>query len=153
MKLVSGDGQTFEMRILGYQFPHLKTEPYDANWLMIAGDVTHPNGAWQFCDPCLLTYEAERLASWIDAVAAGEPLPMRCGFLEPHLEFRAVGGLQQPVLRVYFELAARPEWAPSQRVRNDDGVWVEFPLRELDLRSIARHWREQLRAYPQRAPQ
>ena len=37
MKLANGDGQQFEMRILQYQFPHLETEDYDSNWLIIAG--------------------------------------------------------------------------------------------------------------------
>ena len=111
----------------------------------------HPKGSWQFSDPCLLTYEAERLASWIDSVAEGEPLPTTCGFIEPTLEFCAAG-FQQPVLRVYFELEARPKWSPRKRARDDDGVWVEFPLGELDLRSIARQWREELHSYPQRAP-
>ena len=152
MKLASSDGQTFEMRILGYQFPHLETELYDSNWLIIAGEVMHPKGSWQFNDPCLLTYEAERLASWIDLVAEGEPPPTSCGFVEPNLEFRAVGSVQQPVLRAYFRLEARPKWAPRKRARDGDELWVEFPLGELDLRSIARQWREELRSYPQRAP-
>jgi hypothetical protein len=82
MKLASSDGQTFEMRILGYQFPHLETELHDSNWLIIAGEVTHPKGSWQFKAPCLLTYEAERLASWIDLVAEGEQLPTSCSFLD-----------------------------------------------------------------------
>ena len=152
MKLASSDGQTFEMRILGYQFPHLETELYDSNWLIIAGEVMHPKGSWQFIDPCLLTYEAERLASWIDSVVEGGPLPTTCGFIEPNLEFHAVGGVHQPVFRVYFEAEARPKWAPRKRARDGDELWVEFPLGALDLRLIARQWREELRSYPQRAP-
>jgi hypothetical protein len=142
MKLASSDGQTFEMRVLGYQFPTGRVEDWRTDWLTIAGEVMHPKGSWQFKAPCLLTYEAERLASWIDLVAEGEPLPTSCSFLEPNLEFRAVGSVQQPVLRVYFRLEARPEWARRNPAWHGDKIWVEFPLGELDLRSIARQWRE-----------
>jgi hypothetical protein len=45
MKLASKDGQKFEMRIAGYQFPHLETADYDSNWLIIAGEVIHPKGS------------------------------------------------------------------------------------------------------------
>jgi len=150
MKLASKDGQLFEMRILQYQFPHKETEDYDSNWLIIAGDVIHPRGSWHFSDPCLLTYEAERLASWMDAVSGGKALPATCSFIEPNLEFRAIFGAQ-PVLRVYFRLEARPKWASNKFAEKED-IWVEFPLDELDLRSTAREWRGELSAYPQRAP-
>jgi len=151
MKLARKDGQIFDMRILGYQFPHKETEEYDSNWLIIAGEVMHSRGSWHFSDPCLLTYEAERLASWMDAVAEGRLLQTICGFIEPNLEFRAVLGAQQPVLRVYFRLEARPKWAPANCASKED-LWVEFPLEELDLRSIAQQWRRELSVYPQRAP-
>ena len=45
MKLASKDGQSFEMRILQYQFPHLETEEYDSNGLIVAGDIIHPKGS------------------------------------------------------------------------------------------------------------
>jgi hypothetical protein len=150
MKLASQDGQIFEMRILGYEFPHLETKDYASNWLVIAGEVTHPKGAWHFSAPCLLTNEAERLASWMDSLAEGKPLRSLCSFVEPNLEFRAVLGVQRPVLGVYFRLEARPKWAPTGAGNQD--LWVEFLLDELDLRTIAQQWREELSAYPQRAP-
>jgi hypothetical protein len=37
MKLSSRSGQMFDIRILGYQFPHKETQDYDSNWLMISG--------------------------------------------------------------------------------------------------------------------
>jgi hypothetical protein len=155
MKLASKDGQAFEMRILQYQFPHREFEDYDSNWLMMGCEVVHPRGAWQFRDPCLLTQEGERLAIWMDAVAEGKPLPTHhqkgrpsqtCDFIEPNLEFEAIFGVQRPVLRVYFKLEARPKWKQTGK------IWVEFPLEELDLRSTAQQWREELSAYPPRAP-
>jgi hypothetical protein len=144
MRLESKEGHVFEMRIVGYQFPHLETADYDSNWLFIAGEVVHPKGTWQFSDPCLLTYEVARLASWIDSIAERPPLSTTCDFIEPNLPG------DHPVLGVYFELEARPAWASRQAA--DGELWVEFPLNDLDLRLIARELRSALSAYPQRAP-
>ena len=126
---------------------------------MMGCEVVHPRAAWQFRDPCLLTQEGEELAIWMDAVAEGKPLPTHmkdaiaegrphqtCSFIEPNLEFEAILGVQRPVLRVHFKLEARPKWAKTGQ------IWVEFPLEELDMRSTARQWREELSAYPPRAP-
>jgi hypothetical protein len=118
---------------------------------MISGEVVHPRGAWRFSDPCLLTYEAERLASWLEIVANGEPLPTTCGFIEPNLEFRAVAYGQHGTLQVHFRLEARPDWALSSSAEKHE-LWVEFPFDELDLRALAREWRKELDAFPQRAP-
>jgi hypothetical protein len=149
MKLASKDGQIFEMRIAGYQFPHLETADYDSNWLVIAGEVIHPTGSWHFSDPCLLTYEGKRLASWMESIAEGAPVQTSCDFIEPSLQFRAVLGIDRPVLRVYFRLGARPKWVPKRAPKDD--LWVEFPVEEVDLRSTARQWRAELSAFPQRA--
>ena len=150
MKLAGRDGQSLELRILGYQFPHLETEEYDSNWLVVAGKVTHSRGSWQFTNPCLLTYEAERLASWMDRIADANLPCDTCGFIEPNLEFRALLSIDRPVLRVYFDLEARPSWASSVCAGTED-LWVEFPIEELDLKSATRQWRTELTTYPQRA--
>jgi len=150
MKLASRDGQSLELRILGYEFPHLEAAEYDSNWLVVAGEVRHPKGSWRFTHPCLLTYEVARLASWMDAVADANQWSDDCGFTEPNLEFRMLVSLKQPVLRVYFDLEARPAWAAS-RTAGEEDLWVEFPMRELDLKSAAQHLRAALAAYPQRA--
>jgi hypothetical protein len=145
MQLASRDGQSLDLRILGYQFPHLETQQYDSNWLIVSGNVTGPIGSWQFSDPCLLTYEAERLASWMDAVADGNRPSYTCHFIEPCLEFRALLRIDRPVLRVCFDHKARPPSASGEH------VWVEFPIEELDLKLAARQWRAELAKYPQRA--
>ena len=150
MKLASTDGQSLELTILGYQFPHLETKEYDSNWLIVAGSVIHPRGSWQFADPCLLTYEAEWLAAWMDALAEGSPPAATIGFIEPNLAFGVGFNTKGPLLRVYFELEARPSWESSAPAGEKD-IWVEFPIEELDLRSAARQWRAELAAYPQRA--
>jgi hypothetical protein len=147
MKFASKDRRSLvELQILGYQFPHLETEEYDSNWLIVAGNVMHQSGSWQFTNPCLLTYEAEELASWIDLVADTELPSGSCAFIEPNLEFRTLLNVDRPVLRVYFDLEARPSWATKV-----EEIFVEFAIDDLNLRSIAQQWRTELSAYPQRA--
>jgi hypothetical protein len=151
MKLVGKDGQSLELRILGYQFPHLATAPYDSNWLIVAGDVKHARGSWQFTDPCLLTYEAAELASWINSLADAGRLSGICDFIEPSLEFRALIEMDRSVLRVTFDYQALPSWA-SDQTGAEEPMWIDFPIEELDLRLAALQWRAELAAYPQRTP-
>ena len=73
----------------------------------------------------------------MDSVARGQPPSTYCSFIEPTLEIQVVLGGRRPVLRVYFELEARPAWAYSNYAGKKD-LWVEVPLEELDLRSTAR---------------
>ena len=86
----------------------------------------------------------------MDAVADANPRSNTCGFTEPNLEFRTLLSIKRPVLRVYFDLEARPSWASNGSAGKED-IWIEFPIEELDLRSAARHWRAELSAFPQRA--
>src|SRR6185312_7650655 len=101
MQLRGVDGQSVELHIVGYQFPHLATVEYDSNWLRIEGQVHHPRGQWSFQDPCLLTYEVSRLADWLDALAQEKPDSDQIDFTEPNLSFRIVGSAAFVLLRVY----------------------------------------------------
>jgi hypothetical protein len=151
MKLSGSDGQSVALSVVRYEFPEIRTEEYDSNWLVIAGEITHLRGTWSFCDPCLLNYEALDLASWLESLASGMTLPSICSFIEPELEFHAVQDEGQPTLRVYFEFGSRPSWAPFPNVRKGD-LRIEIPFNEIDFRTAAAAWREELKAYPLRAP-
>jgi len=150
MFLVGPNG-SFHLTILGYQFPHLATEPYDSNWLQVRVEVTHPRGSWNASDPALLTYEAASLAAWLEAVAAGSPAEPECSFLEPCVWFElrdGAGGGR--VVRAYFQREFRPPWA---RGREDDEAAVEVPADPATLRGAASALRAQLREFPQRTAQ
>ena len=150
MRLETEDGQSLELRILGYQYPDLETEEYDSNWLNVEGKVAHPRGNWKFRDPCLLTYEASRLADWLDSLARGTLSSEEVSFIEPNISFRSVESPEGGSLRVYFELEARPPWAPSDVVE-DEQCSIDFRLSEFELRRAAASLRDQLTNYPQRA--
>ena len=149
MRLCGPDGQSVELRVVGYQFPDLAEAEYDSNWLRIEGNVIHPRGQWSFRDPCLLTYEVSRLADWLDAVARNDPSADEIGFIEPNLSFRVIRSDASTLLCVYFELESRPTWAEARAAGAND-IWVQFPVDELALRQAARSLRQQLTAYPQR---
>jgi hypothetical protein len=152
MYLVSSNGSSFALTIVGYQFPHLAQEEYDSNWLNIHIDVATPEHSWSATDPCLLTYEVARLAEWLEAIDQGKPVEYEIGFTEPCLWFRLAKTKLRGIvksLRVHFELELRPEWARSEQMRKRD-LFVEFPISEIDLQQAASALRTQLSDYPQR---
>jgi hypothetical protein len=145
VKLAVGD-IAFELQIVGYQFPDEATAGYDSNWLLIEGAVHHPRGAWRFHDASLLTYEVAKLADWLEATAEGtEPEPW-CAFVEPNLSFEIVGDGVDRAIRLFFAIEALPPWA-----KRGEEVYIDFPLRELDLLAAVASLRRQLLEFPQRA--
>ena len=146
MRLAANANIAVELRILGYQFPDNHTAEYDCNWLVIEGQAWHPRGNWSFRDPCLLTYEAARLADWLDSVAAKSVSNEHLGFIEPNLSFDVVVAKAGRKLQVTFALESLPPWASQE-----EAVFLEFPIEELNLAEAISEWREQLMQFPQRA--
>lgn len=146
---------SFHIRVLGYQHPDAAGEPYDANWLSIQVEAAGPDGAWTGTDSCLLTYEAVRLAGWLEAVGEGRDAPRAISFLEPVLLFRLVEPAGVKTLRVHFGNLINPSWRaldpdPARAAASPD-LWLDFPLGETDLRAAAAELRQELRRYPNRA--
>jgi hypothetical protein len=145
-------GASLKLSVLGYQYPDAEREGYDANWLLIHIDAAGPHGTWTASDPALLTYEAERLADWLEQVQAGKEQVPALSFLEPVLLFRLVKDVDGGrALRIYFEEFLRPPWAASTGEGSRQDLWLEFPLEDVDLAAAAKDLREQLRRYPRRA--
>lgn len=150
MRLVSPNGSSFGLTILGYQYPQTTDQYYDSNWLVIQVDVVHPRGAWSVKEHCLLTFEISRLAQWLEEVQADTNSSSVCGFTEPHLLLeieKSDKGTR--ILRIYFELQLRPPWAYSRRA-GQENLWVEFPCEDIDLQVAANDLRLELQQYPQR---
>lgn len=144
---------SFQLIVLGYQHPDAAGEPYDANWLTIQVNAASPEGAWTGTDSCLLTYEAARLADWLEAVSAGKEPARAISFLEPVLLFRLVSGDDERVLRVHFGNLINPSWRnlETRSPEASPDLWLDFPLSEVDLASAAHELRQQIRRYPSRA--
>jgi len=82
MELLSADGDFVALTIDGYQFPDVSgsgTHDWDANWLRVAGRVKSGDSEWAFRDPCLTTWEARELSSWLHCVADGSQRPAPVG--------------------------------------------------------------------------
>jgi hypothetical protein len=155
MKLTAQDA-SFYLTILGYQYPDAAGEPYDANWLSIHVEASGPEGAWTGTDPCLLTYEATRLADWLEAVADGTNADPAISFLEPVLLFRLLENDQGKTLRVHFGNLINPSWrqlSSSHSPGANPDLWLDFPLAATDLAGAAQSLRQQLKRYPDRAEQ
>ncbi|MSQ13258.1 MAG: hypothetical protein EXR47_03785 [Dehalococcoidia bacterium] len=137
--------------MVSYQFPELKNERYDSDWLRIRFRVVHPRGEWTGIASSLFTWEVTGLSEWFDTIANGDAIEPEIGFIEPNLLFRLVDDVSGgKCLRVYFEIEWRPPWARSHTFP-DWPLLVEFPLQEIDLRTAAAVLREDLKSYPQRA--
>jgi hypothetical protein len=133
MKLTSSDGAEIALRPTRYQFRAATRRghgrDWDANWLVVRGDVTMADGkGWSFEDPCLTTWEARALGRWLRDVLAGTvaPSPFDGGgdeqllvFTEPNLALSLGDRTAKRVrLRVHLSLESLPPWS------NDQNLWM-----------------------------
>jgi hypothetical protein len=164
VRLLSGDGASVEFRPVAYQFGDRPggnaggaedDADWDANWLMIRGDIRPAAaGAWTFCDPCLTTWEAGRLSAWLHAAAS----PDRAGyqdevaFTEPNLGFILDGRDGERVrIRVRFSHESLPDWLPRDVAGRRAGEYaVPLDVRRSELSAAARSWDRDRLPFPER---
>ncbi len=149
MLLKGIDNSEVELMVVGYQFPQLKHEQYDSDWLNISIRVKHPRGNWTTTDPCMLTWEVAHLSEWLESIARNEPVDSEESFMEPNLRFEL---RREPLakLRVYFELECRPPWADAYESGKMKDIWLEFDVDSEDLRNAAASLRADLMRFPVR---
>jgi hypothetical protein len=167
VRLISSDGALVELRPVGYQFSRPGSigdaeaknttgsyADWDANWLLIGGDIRTPDGrSWRFNDPCLTTWEAEHLAMWLHAAASDDEITgLEVMFTEPNLSFILDGRDGERVrIRVCFSQESLPDWMP----RDFPGWHAEEYFLPLDiscseLAEAARSWDLDRRRFPAR---
>ena len=155
MKLENSKGEYFQLKILGYQFPHIIDDKWDSNWLNIGIEVKHAKKeTWTAVDPCLLTFEVERLSDWLETIITDyrQAKPAQ-EFTEPSLKFVLSIAENCPILRIYFDKflrPVRPKWEPGRKKPREE-LWSEFPIEENDLSEVVHSLRSQLKNYPMRA--
>ncbi len=154
MRLLSSDGALLDLRPIAYQYganPRAAVgTDWDANWLMVQGNVRTAEGRdWTFTDPCLTTWEAREIGSWLRGVVAGlvapaterpEEADLLC-FTEPNVALSLVGRSEGRVqVRVHFSLEALPPWL-GLRVRPEIfAYFVAFDLSIDELAAAAEEW-------------
>lgn len=169
MRLQSHDGAQVELRPLRYQFASARSteaaRDWDANWLIIRGDVELADGRrWSFEDPCLTTWEARELGAWLRAVASGSVQPSPWDgrdekhillFTEPNVALSlAACDSSNATVRVHLSLESRPPWLSGADSEMGHVELLEFfievaaPLEALV--QAAAVWEQELTGFPQR---
>jgi len=163
-----------DLRITGYQFPgkwakvgsppswEWAGDRESANWLQIGGHITLADGkTWAFEDPCLTTWDALELGSWLREVAAGTvpPSPDAGGepeglldFLEPNLAFSVEGRTADRVqIRIHFSLESVPPWLQNADAEPDlFQYFVRLEISAEELTRAAESWMLELAKFPER---
>jgi hypothetical protein len=145
MKLNSSNANSFELKIIGYEFPEIKNDYYDSNWLMVQIDIVSSQGIWNATFPALLTFEVEQLANWLNSIDSIKDDPQGCALIEPYLDFQFTTKANgQQFLNVSLGMEMLPNWVTSNEFE------IEFPVHEIDLPQIAKDLRLELERFPQR---
>jgi hypothetical protein len=102
-------------------------------------------------DPCLTTWEAKRLVSWLVLAATRDPSAAPMTFVEPNLTVVARSRPNAPLrvrVRACFALELRPPW--SHTVAGSDNLCVDLDVDRADLARAAASLLGDLVAHPQR---
>ncbi|MGI8810763.1 MAG: WapI family immunity protein [Acidimicrobiales bacterium] len=151
MLLRGQEGNELEVGLVGYQFPEEERDPWDSNWLRVAVRVLAPEGSWEVIDPCLTTWEAKRLVSYLIHAAAHDPAARPLAFTEPNLTVTARSRTSAPLrvhLRACFALELRPPWART--AAGSDNLCVDLDVERGDLARAAASLLADLVRFPQR---
>ena len=163
MRLTSDEGTVVDLRPLRFQFGRSpQPRDWDANWLYVDGQVELSDGrSWSFSDPCLTTWEARELESWLQGVLAGSVEPTAYGgemdeklldFTEPNLAFSlASRDVGSETIRVHFSLESLPPWLRRNGNAERPDIFdffVEVRSARSALAEAAASWGQELQAFP-----
>ena len=147
--------------VAGYEFPNAprSDDRWDANWLNIRGWVRLPDGRqWKFTHPCLTTFEARRLASWLARLGEDLTAPSsgdarsRLEFTELLLAFEAGPTPDGLSVRVVLNLDALPPWLQEGQWTDVDEYVVAIPIDSRQLAAAIDQWERDLAPFPERVP-
>lgn len=148
MLLKSEETQTeFEFRVVGYQFPDVVDEDYDANWLLVSIGVRSPGGSWSKTDPCLLTWEGHWFGNWLADIMAGREGERAMSFLDSNLFFEVE---RRDPKHVKLKIELSDELLPKDAKPGDKRFEVSLVISLADLRSAAADWCWEMRLFPMR---
>ena len=147
MQLRGREGNELELSVVGYQAPAQTVDPWESNSLLVALRVVSPRGTWEVIDPCLTTWEAARLASWLAAMAVGAEGGSRT-LAEPNLSVTVTAGGGRLAVRICFELERRPPWAPT--IRGGRDLCVDLDVSRAEVVAAAASLRDDVRRFPRR---
>jgi hypothetical protein len=157
VRLCSHDGASVELRPISYQFGGMSAvaaDPvWDANWLVIRGDVRTADGrCWTFSSSCLTTWEAAELSQWLHGVLDGDgEIGKPTAFTEPNLAFLIEDYHNDGVrLRVRFSHESLPDWIRDFAGWQSAEYLVVLEVSHADMAQAAQAWDRERQAFPAR---
>jgi hypothetical protein len=149
VRLKGREGNEVELRPVAYQHPDNRTDPWESNQLLVDVRVATPRGTWEVVDPCLTTWEAKNLATWLLRATAVGTSQGSSVFDAPNVTMTAsrsgVDGWFR--VQVVLELEERPPWAPDVE---GAPLKVELNVDTAQLLGAAKDLLSDLSDYPQR---
>lgn len=112
LRLADDRGNSFELAVLNYQFPGIREDEWDSNWLLVRMEGGGPRSSWTRVDSCLLTWELSDLADWLTALGSDQPVEPEIVFTEPTLQLSSTeteGGRMNLAVQVVLETPQRPQ--------------------------------------------
>ncbi|RZL63112.1 MAG: hypothetical protein EOP29_30305 [Rhodococcus sp. (in: high G+C Gram-positive bacteria)] len=146
------DGRcSIDLTILRYEYPgHQPREPkdWDANWLIISGRVEDDSRSWSFRDPCLTTWEAAELLTFLNrrTFTPGDQIE----FTEPNLAL-AVAHVTDHAIAL--EITLRAEAAPPEATHDTrwgDGETLTVIMDLANIHEATSEWAVNLASFPVR---
>jgi hypothetical protein len=145
MKLTNLDGSSFSLDIIGYQYPDHNDEYWDSNWLNIRIHAQLSERSWSVIDPCLTTFEVQRLIDWFRIQSQKGDDRNQLNFTEPTLQFEFVidhAGNQN--LRVNYRHHV------SKTRAGVENISIDFPVNQVSFSEVIEELESQLQEFPQR---
>jgi hypothetical protein len=147
MKLTNLDGSFFSLDIVGYQFPDHQDDYWDSNWLMMQIQVQFSEHFWSVKDPCLTTFEIQKLIEWLHQLSNNVTDNDSLGFTEPYVQFEwTIDHNRARSLRVNYR---QP---PKRGIHSwEDTISIDFLSSQIPFAEIIEDLQNQLAKFPQRA--
>lgn len=146
MKLENGNGASFSLDIVGYQYPDILDQYWDSNWLFVQIQIQLSEQSFSVKDPCLTTFEVPLIIDWLQRFAMNGAVEKGLVFTEPTVQFKCNivrNGKQS--LRVIFR--PPPQGSTSQL---KDNISLDFPFEQVLFSEIIENLQSQLDRFPQR---
>jgi hypothetical protein len=96
-----------------------------------------------------LTFEVERLASWLESLSTSRAPKPHISFTEPLLQLRLIQ-FKTNINFIRIDLGYIPRVKLPEALNDTKIIRLFFPLKEIDLTHQAQSLRAQLSEYPQR---
>ena len=143
------ENQFLEIQVQQYQYPQITEGKWDANCLQVHFKIQHPEAHIESNVPCLLTFEVESWAEWMEQLSTN-PAEAKSShwFTEPCLYVQLLNEPSADIkhLRISFDLELKPK-AFDQADRE---FYLDFQLDNTQLVALAAALRAELAKFPVR---